>query len=193
MICATAGPAGEGDLPATWSHLNPSISQKSGIKMGHHKVSKSQDWGAWSLRFSSTLMQTTWCQIQGAHNLMHSLSYTWWYVSFITAKVIACWPAWKLGGLPDADWSGGTADVVPRIPAEGSHAWWDEEELAGTSYHPAHPDPGLHILHWKYFAISVPSSTHITWGVQVLRSPNLLFILKKLLTTGSWKCSHFSM
>ena len=32
-----------------------------------------------------------------------------------------------------------------------------------------------------------------TWGVQVLRSPNLLFILKELLTTGSWKCSHFSM
>ena len=28
-----------------------------------------------------------------------------------------------------------------------------------------------------------------TWGVQVLRSPNLF---KKLLTTESWKCSHFS-
>ena len=29
-----------------------------------------------------------------------------------------------------------------------------------------------------------------TWCVQVLRSPNLL--KKKLLITGSWKCSHFS-
>ena len=36
---------------------------------------------------------------------------------------------------------------------------------------------------------SKKAKRHVTWGVQVLRSPNLF---KKLLTTGTWKCSHFS-
>ena len=46
---------------------------------------------------------------------------------------------------------------------------------------------------WKTLSRLHPSVLCLsTRGVHVLRSPNLLFILKKLLTTGSWKCSHFS-
>jgi len=96
---ATAGPAWGGDSPATRSHLNPSRGQNDGIKMGHHKQSKSKDWGSWSTRFSSTFMRTTWCHIQGAHNLMCSLIVIHMVICVIhhseSYRLLTCLKAWR--------------------------------------------------------------------------------------------------